>query len=419
MFREERSVTDTASAPVNPPTSDNSGSWQSLPPPERRATWWQWIRSFFGSGEPDTDQASVHMLQLQITNLEVRFLTIDPQSLTTESDKKICEAVAEGLRKAKEVSTGGWSKQVFTWDDAYKIERMIGLLLRGEHLKQEIAAQLAQAAADKVPGAETLQASYTALSKLIEDAQKASPPPTPPLNADAILRGFLLRITEAVQWVGKKQYLARVVRGQATRKLLICGLVALALLVAPYVFLTFKVMLQETSQRADLPTYWTLAAVAASTPTAVFSGGKIWSLFSLYTALTAGLLGAVFSRLIKLQSQWAVMTLDELFIARDYKYILLRASVGVCGALVVYFVLQSGLMEGKVFPDFKNLSIDLIVGGPAKDGVFAAPMRLLLPSKDLALLITWSFIAGFSEVLVPNMLASTENQLSGAIGPKK
>jgi len=42
------------------------------------------------------------------------------------------------------------------------------------------------------------------------------------------------------------------------------------------------------------------------------------------------------------------------------------------------------------------------------------PMKMLFPSKDLALLIVWSFIAGFSEVLVPTILARTGEQLSSA-----
>jgi len=54
-------------------------------------------------------------------------------------------------------------------------------------------------------------------------------------------------------------------------------------------------------------------------------------MFALYTALSAGLLGAFFSRLITVQRQWGSMTLDEVFQHREWSYTLLRAGVGVCG----------------------------------------------------------------------------------------
>jgi hypothetical protein len=42
------------------------------------------------------------------------------------------------------------------------------------------------------------------------------------------------------------------------------------------------------------------------------------------------------------------------------------------------------------------------------------PWQIILPSQHLSLLIVWCFLAGFSERLVPNILASTEKTLSDA-----
>jgi hypothetical protein len=46
-------------------------------------------------------------------------------------------------------------------------------------------------------------------------------------------------------------------------------------------------------------------------------------------------------------------------------------------------------------------------------------MAFTAPSRDLALLTVWCFLGGFSEVLVPGLLAKTEGQLAEtAVGAK-
>ena len=103
------------------------------------------------------------------------------------------------------------------------------------------------------------------------------------------------------------------------------------------------------------------------------------------------------------------MTLDEVFLHREVSYTLLRAGVGMCGALIVYFFFRSGLVSGALFPTFEKVSIDYV---DVPKGAGSVPMSFVMPSKDLALLTFWCFLAGFSEALVPSILASTERQLS-------
>jgi hypothetical protein len=132
--------------------------------------------------------------------------------------------------------------------------------------------------------------------------------------------------------------------------------------------------------------------------------------------LTAGLLGAFSSRLYGIQRQWANMNLDDVSLQREWPYTLLRAGVGMCGAVVIYIFLRSGIADGPLFPKFDDLRIDLV--NVDKNGAVAAgeavQMTFAMPSKALALLTFWCFLAGFSETLVPSILKSTEQDLTNA-----
>jgi hypothetical protein len=48
-----------------------------------------------------------------------------------------------------------------------------------------------------------------------------------------------------------------------------------------------------------------------------------------------------------------------------------------------------------------------------------AILSLIFPNPQLALLVVWSFLAGFSERLVPSILQSTEVSLSESATPRK
>jgi len=282
-----------------------------------------------------------------------------------------------------------------TWDDAFRLESKIGLLLPDDRLRYEIAARLRWAIADRVPNATVLQDAYGAL---INPPANNPPTPVPPL------RDFLLEVMEAIHWHSKRKFITRKVRGQATRRTLSLGLIALLVAIIPYFGLP---LLPQPSVRPA-----NLAALREFDVTwAAMLGPDNWAHFAVYSCLTFGFLGALFSRLITLQAQWSAMAFDELFNAKSYGYIVLRASIGVLGALVVYFFLRSGLVSGSVFPDFTKLTMTTL---PSTEW----PTKLLLPSPNLALLIIWSFVAGFSESLVPTVLSNTERQLGGAVSAK-
>jgi hypothetical protein len=82
------------------------------------------------------------------------------------------------------------------------------------------------------------------------------------------------------------------------------------------------------------------------------------------------------------------------------------------GALILFYFFVSGLIDGSLFPHVDKFAIDLLVVEPP--GVH---MAFATPSKDFALLTVWCFLAGFSELLVPGLLAKTESQLKMGAAP--
>jgi hypothetical protein len=346
-------------------------SWWKLPERVHRAA-----RASFDSERSSTDRASFQMLRLYRSNLEVRLQSIDEAALQTNSQRRTHALVGEMLSRAAEASADRESD----WDQAYKMERMISLLLSGGQLRHEIQMRLDELAAEGAAEAASLRAEYDAL---------VSPVPGQPSSPadDAAVSSFLLRVMEVLHRNAKKKNLARPIRKEATKGILLFGIMAFLLALAPYVVINIDFV-----EGLHLSPWW--------------------SLFALYTAVVSGLLGAFFSRLIMMQRDWARMSLDEVFLHREFTYTLLRAGVGMGGAVIVYFFLKSGLVDGALFPHFDKLAMEWV---RVPDG----SMSFVVPSKDLALMTFWCFLAGFSEVLVPNMLSSTERQLFNDGGSAK
>ena len=71
-----------------------------------------------------------------------------------------------------------------------------------------------------------------------------------------------------------------------------------------------------------------------------------------------------------------------------------RLLIGAGAACVLYFFFVSGLIKGAAFPD---LTPPTAAAAPADIHMFA-------------LLVVWCFLAGFSEQLIPGLLAKTEKQ---------
>jgi hypothetical protein len=114
-------------------------------------------------------------------------------------------------------------------------------------------------------------------------------------------------------------------------------------------------------------------------------------------AALAGAWGATFSILTSLRDRLAGSDLDSLKLMRPWVMLSSRALIGAGAACIFFFFILSGLLRGSaianIFPDFT-------AGGPAAT----------LPVDQLALLVVWCFLSGFSERLVPGLLQRIESR---------
>jgi hypothetical protein len=113
----------------------------------------------------------------------------------------------------------------------------------------------------------------------------------------------------------------------------------------------------------------------------------------LLFAASAGTWGATFSMLASLKSRLTKSELDDMKLMRPLVMLCSRMLIGTGAGCVLYFFLRSGLLGGSAFPQLATL--ELVQG---------------VSAKDLAWLIVWCFIAGFSEKFVPSILEKTETR---------
>lgn len=246
------------------------------------------------------------------------------------------------------------------WTEAYALERMMALLEPSDTLLTELRHRVDQAATERVPAEPRLRAGLTMLEAQAVDESKD--PPELFATQVSALRNLLIDALEEIHYTNQRKFYSRPIQKSATRKILIVALIALVIFLIPY-------------------------AVIYSSP--LFNDGfsvKNWGWLPLYTALISGLFGSCFSRLLYMQTNAELLSLGDLRNAREWTSILLRGSVGMCGALVVFFFLQSGMVGGTLFPPPEQLglhlysvSLDRPIGGPREPTTETAESRASAP----------------------------------------
>jgi len=260
-----------------------------------------------------------------------------------------------------------------TWLDAYEIEQQLVHLLPASKLKSELGVRLAEAHSVLKPFK----------AQAYGEAAKCA-------GTEPSQRGLLSRLVNDLQWTYTVNEAKRQFWGMLTRR------TAWMLAYCAAAFLV-SMFLAQVVQRDAFP--WLSVAQWGTLEFHPLS----WR--SLLLVCAAGAWGASFSMLLSLKKvDLEKVSLDQLKVMLTPGVFLARVCIGTGGALVLLFFMISGVLSGTVFPDFA-------AGEPG--GGSAATANLVVNSKSLVLLVLWCFIAGFSEKLVPSLLADSERRAAG------
>jgi len=126
----------------------------------------------------------------------------------------------------------------------------------------------------------------------------------------------------------------------------------------------------------------------------------------ILVALVSGWFGAGFFMLVQLQARLSEGGMVEAREMWTWYLLLLRSLMGIGGAAILYFFFETGLLEGAIWPDLQQLHFSQVVRVVEKN---EEPIGShLVPNINLSLLVVWSFLAGYSQTFVPNILERTE-----------
>ena len=335
--------------------------------------------------------------QQSLCNLACSFADVRSLTLGFKGDDKsrIRSEIEARLKKADSLETTDER-----WDTIYEAQRLSGYLLSGELLCSDTEIRLQECLENNVPEYEWLKKAFDGLkARLLPQEPSNSQHPNPPKvlvsdvkqEIDPLLHQLRLEILEQFQWHVRRNVIKRRTTDEAAVRIVYVWAVTFLVLIFPWALI-------YAGRWQDFPVF----------------GGRFEDSTILvpWTAVASGLLGAMFSRLIHLQSNWTLLSLRQVVDARSWISVLLRGSVGACGALVVFLFLQSGIVTGPLFPDFAQIGLKKMIWD-SKDSM-SMKLGLILPTPALALLTIWGFLAGFSERFVPDILSASEQKLSGA-----
>lgn len=361
----------------------------------------RWIRSRLGRDSADRRDPLLEHFFLQ---LQDEFLYAEHPSGDTHVDN---QAIAQQVRDLLA------APPPHTWERAYEIQRLLVYLKPDRKLAIEADRRIAEAEAHKLPSAPKYRAQLDTVNTTVAAAVARAASAAAALastpggenraqvqaqatlaqqQADAVQadasnqrRAILAAALDDLQWFYQKRNLVRTTLADSASNIVCFGLWTMCIVASPFLFFLFE----------RLSGSHFFSNIVQTFPN-----------YGLYTAMSFGMLGAFFSRLtsLKFTGDLTVEDAQNLFSGPS---LIVRGAVGTCGAIIMYFLLRTQIL-GLVAPDLAKLSYEvqdvqtMLVKG-----------SVLIPSKDWCLLVVWSFLAGFSEKLVPDSLTRVESQASG------
>jgi hypothetical protein len=321
--------------------------------------------------------------------MEVRLLTeqfhVTLGAYITRIEQNAEEPVPEALRRIRDIVNRNGPD--LSWKDAYDIEQQLVHLYDENTLKVELGRRLLEA--DQL------------LSNDVAHWYRQSRQDAPDSET---LRTLLARLINDLQWRFTKNEAHRWYTMKITSRTEIVFIAS--------VILFFGVVLSFV-----LPEFQRSGAIYAD-----------HAVLIPFVAI-AGAFGASFSMMTSLRSRLAQSSFDDLKLNQSLLVAASRVLIGIGAGLVFYFFVRSGLLGGEAFPDFTTASgtspmlgnpggiAPAVMGGSgsAEEGGEASSAYLTAP--EFAKLFAWCFLSGFSEKLVPNLLASTEARQTDSSAP--
>jgi hypothetical protein len=371
------------------------GMWENL---RQRLGW--------GAGVQQDDEKPVALLRHFMEQLDDEFFYA--KSPTNEPAVKNDEIVKQLDALFAERDT-----RPLTWGRVYKIERLLVYVRPPSRLRNETDRRVAEAERQQLSAAAKYRAQLdqatgmvTAAAEAVKVAAAEAASPSASADAaqklahardaytdaqnecDVMRRSILAAALDDLQWFYQQRILKRHALWKSASRLLTLGLICLAVVALPFFGFLFGKLTGSQG----------LVGLMEKFPN-----------YGLFTAMSFGMLGAFFSRLISFQFS-NEMTVEAAEYRYGFKSLSIRCGVGVFGAIIVYYLLQTGFIGTNYKPDFTNLGYD---SQPVVTMLSGDARNVLLPSKDWCLLVLWSFLAGFSERLVPDTLARIDGELAG------
>ena len=281
-----------------------------------------------------------------------------------------------------------------SWDEINLVEQLLIDYLPAADLDEAIERRLIEAQRRLVPDAAANAARYAKLAAgTISDPAK---------------RSFLKGIVGDIQHFSLRSKQVRRLRANAIG--FVSGLSSFAFVLVLVPFIAFLIHQNLAGSKLDT---WVVNTISN------------FPNYGLYTAVSFGFLGALFSRFLQLQTNYLYVPIDDAEIYYRYENITLRLFIGTVAAVIVYFIAASGVLQGDIVPDIRRLAFETVDGklrvdqagqspGQAFTVIGMSTEKVLVPARDLALLVIWAFLAGFSEQLVPDLLSSTTTRVSNS-----